>query len=46
MFDVQTAKPVWTYNVPTFNPATVRQDMPAYINQVIDGLLSSRLLRP
>lgn len=46
MFDVQTAKPVWTYNVPTFNPATVRQDMPAYINQVIGGLLSSRLLRP
>ena len=28
LFDVQTAKPVWTFNVPTFNPATVRQDMP------------------
>jgi hypothetical protein len=46
LFDVQTAKPVWTFNVPTFNPATVRQDMPAYINQVVDMLRSSKLLRP
>jgi hypothetical protein len=46
LFDVQTAKPVWTFNVPTFNPATVRQDMPAYINQVVDMLRSTRLLRP
>ena len=46
LFDVQTAKPVWTFNVPTFNPATVRQDVPGYINQVIDMLLASRLLRP
>jgi hypothetical protein len=46
LFDVQTAKPVWTFNVPTFNPATVRQDMPAYVNRVVDLLRSSRLLRP
>ena len=46
LFDVQTAKPVWTFNVPTFNPATVVQDMPAYINQVVDMLRSTRLLRP
>jgi len=46
LFDVQTAKPVWTFNVPTFNPATVRQDMPAYVNQVVDMLRSTRLLRP
>jgi hypothetical protein len=46
LFDVQTAKPVWTFNVPTFNPATVRQDMPAYISQVVDMLRSTRLLRP
>jgi len=46
MFDVQTAKPVWTFNVPTFNPATVRQDMPAYINEVVGMLRTSRLLRP
>ena len=46
LFDVQTAKPVWTFNVPTFNPATVREDMPAYINKVVDMLRSTRLLRP
>ena len=31
---------------PTFNPAKVRQNVPAYINQVVDMLQSSRLLRP
>jgi len=46
LFDVQTAKPVWTFNAPTFSPATVRQDMPAYISQVVDMLRSTRLLRP
>ena len=46
LFDVQTAKPVWTFNVPTFNPATVRQDMPAYIGQVVNMLRSTKLLRP
>ena len=46
LFDVQTANPVWTFNVPTFNPATVQQDMPGYINQVVEMLRSTRLLRP
>ncbi len=46
LLDVQTAKPVPTFIVPTFNPATVRQDAPAYINQVVDVLRSSTLLRP
>jgi len=46
LFDVQTEKPVWTFNVPTFTPATVRQDMPGYINEVVDMLRSTRLLRP
>jgi hypothetical protein len=46
LFDVQTAKPIWTFNVPTFNPATVRQDMPGYTNQVVNMLRSTRLLRP
>jgi hypothetical protein len=46
LFDVQTAKPVWTFNVPTFTPATVQQDVPGYINQVVDMLRSTRLLRP
>ena len=39
------AVPGWQL-MPTFNPATVRQDMPAYINQVVDMLRSTRLLRP
>lgn len=46
LFEVQAAKPVWTFNVPTVNPATVRQDMPAYNNKVVDMLRSTRLLRP
>ena len=46
LFDVQTANPVWTFNVPTFSPATVQQDMPGYINEVVDKLLSAKLLRP
>ena len=29
-----------------FNPAMVREDMPAYIDQVVDMLRSTRLLRP
>jgi len=46
LFDVGTVKPVWTVNVPTFNPATVQQDMPGYINQVVEMLRQTRLLRP
>ena len=46
LFDVRTEKPVWTFNAPTFSPATVRQDAPGYINEVVDMLRSTRLLRP
>jgi hypothetical protein len=46
LFDVQTAKPVWVLNVPDFDPATVKQDVPNYINMVVENLLKARLLRP
>ena len=46
LFDVRTAKPVWTFDVPEFDPATVRQDMPRYIDTVVENLLKARLLRP
>jgi len=38
LFDVRTQKPVWTYNAPTYSPATLRQDAPAYANDIA-GLL-------
>jgi len=38
LFDVRTARPVWTYNPPTYSPATLRQDAPVYANDVA-GLL-------
>ena len=39
LFDVKTARPVWTFNPPTYNPATLQQDAPQYANEVV------RLLR-
>ena len=45
LFDVKTAKPVWTYNPPTYNPATLQQDAPRYANDVV-GLLQSGGLIP
>jgi hypothetical protein len=44
LFDVRTAKPVWTYNPPTFDPATLQQDAPAYADSVADLLRSNGLL--
>ncbi len=44
LFDVSTAKPVWTYNVPTFNPATLQQDAPRYANEIVGRMLSNGLL--
>ena len=38
LFDVRTARPVWTYNAPTYSPATLRQDAPSYANDIA-GLL-------
>jgi hypothetical protein len=40
LFDVKTAKPVWTFNPATYNPATLEQDAPRYANEVA-GLLRS-----
>jgi len=39
LFDVKTARPVWTFNPPTYNPATLQQDAPQFANEVV------RLLR-
>ena len=44
LFDVKTARPVWTFNPPTYNPATLQQDAPRYANDVTGLLLSSGLL--
>ena len=44
LFDVSTAKPVWTYNVPTFNPATLQQDAPRYANEIVGRMQSNGLL--
>jgi hypothetical protein len=44
LFDVKTAKPVWTYNPATYNPATLQQDAPGYANDVAGLLRSSGLL--
>jgi len=44
VFDVSTAKPVWTYNVPTFNPATLQQDAPRYANEIVGRMQSNGLL--
>ena len=44
LFDVKTAKPVWTYNPATYNPATLQQDAPTYANDVAGLLRSSGLL--
>jgi hypothetical protein len=41
---VRTAKPVWTFNPPTFDPATLQQDAPAYADNVADLLRSNGLL--
>jgi hypothetical protein len=44
LFDVKTAKPVWTYNPASYNPATLQQQAPSYANEVTSLLSSSGLL--
>ena len=44
LFDVRTARPVWTYNPPDYNPATLQQNAPAYANGVAGMLKSSGLV--
>jgi hypothetical protein len=41
LFDVRTARPVWTWNPPTYSPATFRQDAPDYAAQVAALLRSN-----
>ena len=41
LFDVKTARAVWTYNPPTYNPATLQQNAPAFANDVAGLLLSN-----
>lgn len=44
LFDVKTARPVWTFNPATYNPATLEQNAPQYANDVVRLLRSSGLL--
>ena len=44
LFDVRTARPVWTFNPPTYSPSTVEQDAPRFANDVTGLLLSNGLV--
>jgi len=44
LFDVKTARPVWTFNPTTYNPSTLEQDAPQYANDVARMLRSGGLL--
>jgi hypothetical protein len=44
LFDVKTARPVWTFNPPAYNPATLQQDAARFANDVTGLLQSSGLL--
>jgi hypothetical protein len=44
LFDVSTAKPVWTFNPPTYSPATVEQQASQFANDVTGLLLSNGLI--
>ena len=46
LFDVATARPVWTYNPPTYGPMSLQQDVPAFAEDVIARLQADRLLAP
>jgi hypothetical protein len=44
LFDVKTARPVWTFNPPTYNPATIEQDAPRFASDLTSLLLSNGLV--
>ena len=44
LFDVKTARQVWTFNPPTYNPATLQQDAPAFANDVVGLLRANGLI--
>jgi hypothetical protein len=44
LFDVATAKTVWTYNPPAYGPMSLQQDVPAFAADVVARLQADRLL--
>lgn len=44
LFDVKTAQPVWTFNPPTYSPATIEQDAPRFASDLTGLLLSNGLV--
>ncbi len=44
LFEVKTARAVWTFNPATYNPATLQQDAPQYANDVARLLRASGLI--
>jgi len=44
LFDVKTARAVWTYNPSAYNPATLQQNASAFANDVAGMLQSSGLI--
>ena len=44
LFDVKTARPVWTFNPPDYSPGTIEQDAPRFANDVTRLLLNNGFL--
>ena len=44
LFDVKTARPVWTFNPPTYNPASLQRDAPAFASDVVGLLRANGLI--
>jgi hypothetical protein len=44
LFDVRTAKPVWTFNPPTYSPAVLQQEGPRFAYDVAGMLQSAGLI--
>jgi len=44
LFEVKTARPVWTFNPAAYNPATLEQDAPQYASDVARLLRASGLI--
>ena len=44
LFDVRTARPVWTFNPPTYSPAALQQDGPRFAGDVAAMLQSAGLI--
>ena len=44
LFDVRSERPVWTFNPPAYDPASLRQQAPAFAEEVVGMLLSSGLV--